>query len=259
VLPLPKRPMLRPGVHVVRRDDRHLQVGLHPQSRLVLPDRPEVHDLLAAVAEGRTPAPTRWYADLVARGLVLDADTAEAVAAGRSAARIAVDADDACRPATLRLLAAAGLTLAAGERVTLRLVLRAGTEPAPEDLDPLVRDAVPHLLLGGLGGLLTIGPFVAPGLTACRRCVAAHLCDRDPGEELVRAQYRRKPSAAVDPLLLALACAWVVRDAATYVDGGTPRTWSATVALDDSLACEARTWTRHPACGCSWGDGLAVA
>ena len=48
-------PRLRPGLHVVRRDDRHLQVGLDPPWRLVVPDQPEVQRLLDDLLSGRAP------------------------------------------------------------------------------------------------------------------------------------------------------------------------------------------------------------
>jgi hypothetical protein len=38
------RPVLRPGLHVVRRDDAHLQLGLDDPDRFVLPDRPGLLD-----------------------------------------------------------------------------------------------------------------------------------------------------------------------------------------------------------------------
>lgn len=254
---LPRLPVLAPGVQVVRLDDHHLQVGLAP-TRLVLPDSAPVRELLDDLAAGRSPSPGPHYAELVARSLVV-----EGAGPRRAPAQVVVDADDVCRPGVLRLLAAAGLDPAprsgAGDPAALRLVLRAGTEPGPEDLDPLVRDGVPHLLLTGLGGSLVVGPLVAPGLTACLRCLAAHRCERDPGDATVRAQYRRAAPATPDPALLSLGLAWVVRDALTWAEGGLPRTWSATVRLEPDLELVRDEWSRHPACGCCWGDTLAVA
>ena len=46
-------PRLRPGLVVVRRDDRHLQVGLEPPRRVVLPDLPDVRRLLDDLGEER--------------------------------------------------------------------------------------------------------------------------------------------------------------------------------------------------------------
>ena len=59
-----------------------------------------------------------------------------------------------------------------------------------------------------------------------------------------------------DPLLMQLALAWAVRDLVTYVEGGLPSTWSATVDVRADLTLVRREWTRHPRCGCSWGDAL---
>src|SRR5689334_13404147 len=53
----PPPPALRPGLHVVRRDDDHVQVGVDPPWRVVLPDEPGVRRLLAALADGRPAAP----------------------------------------------------------------------------------------------------------------------------------------------------------------------------------------------------------
>jgi len=50
------RPVLRPGVHVLRRSAHELQVGLDPRHALVLPDRPDVRAALASLTSpGSTP------------------------------------------------------------------------------------------------------------------------------------------------------------------------------------------------------------
>jgi len=43
------RPLLRPGLRAVRRDDTHLQLGLDDPDRLVLPDLPGLLDALRAL------------------------------------------------------------------------------------------------------------------------------------------------------------------------------------------------------------------
>ena len=66
------RPALRDGLHVVRRDDRHLQVGLDPPDRLVLDDRPGLQQTLTHL-DRRPPAPLRPVVDgLVRDGWVVD-------------------------------------------------------------------------------------------------------------------------------------------------------------------------------------------
>lgn len=54
--PRPRRLVLRPGVHVLRRSAGELQVGLDPARALVLPDRPDVR---AALATLTSPAAVR--------------------------------------------------------------------------------------------------------------------------------------------------------------------------------------------------------
>ena len=134
-------------------------------------------------------------------------------------------------------------------------------EPDRELVDDWTRAGTPHLLVRLTEGRAVIGPFVDPGATACLRCVDAHCQDADPAWPLLVRQYaaasaRDREDGApepVDPLLAALAVAWAARDLASYVDGGRPSTWSATVTLDPALTrLETRRWLRHPGCGCSW-------
>ncbi len=75
--PLPPHPLLRPGVQVVRRDDRHLQVGLDLPDRVLVRDDPGVRPVLTALLDARPPAPSSMAGvelldRLVAAGLVVD-------------------------------------------------------------------------------------------------------------------------------------------------------------------------------------------
>jgi bacteriocin biosynthesis cyclodehydratase domain-containing protein len=134
-------------------------------------------------------------------------------------------------------------------------------EPHRDLLDDLLRSGTPHVLVRLAEGAASVGPFVVPGRTACLRCLDAHCTDADTEWPLLVQQYaaassRARPDGApepVDPLLAALALAWAARDVATYVDGGRPSTWSATVTVDPRLTrLETRRWLRHPACSCTW-------
>ena len=94
-----------------------------------------------------------------------------------------------------------------------------------------MRDDLPHLVVRDHGPALTVGPFVAPGLTACLRCVDAHLGDADPRRALVVEQVATQPPlapVATDPALRAVALSLAVRDLVTFAEGGRPTTWSAT-------------------------------
>ena len=108
---------------------------------------------------------------------------------------------------------------------------------------------------------MTLGPFVVPGATACLRCVDAHRGEADPRRGLVLEQAASLPALTrdrVDPALHALALAWAARDVVTFVEGGRPATWSATVRVDAGLRLAPQEWLRHSHCGCSWGDQLAA-
>ncbi|MDT9593760.1 hypothetical protein RDV89_11825 [Nocardioides zeae] len=83
----PERPVLRPGVPTLRRGDGHLQVGLEVGARAVVPDTPDVRELLTALRTGDDlgallGAPSTWPAEvngaldlLVRTDLVVAADT----------------------------------------------------------------------------------------------------------------------------------------------------------------------------------------
>ena len=270
---LPRHPRLRPGLRVVRRDSRHLQVGIDPADRLVLPDDQPARRLLADLRDGRhpdldDPSVRSRCRELVQRGFVVDADSldralrgplpresvlsafaadgssAAARLAARGSARVAVEASGSWNAVMLRSMALAGLTVAApGARRVAHLLV----DPADELLDELVWRSEPHLVVSAMAGRITVGPFVSPGLTACSRCVTAHRCDRGPGD--------RVPS---DPVLLQLAAAWAVRDLVSYVEGDLPSTWSSTVVVDAALTLARQRWLRHAACGCHWGEELAA-
>lgn len=304
---LPKRGMLRPGVRVVRSDDRHLRVGLGPAS-VLLPDTRAMRGLLAALSQGRDL--TRWDeatvpagARLAAAGLLTDGQAFwAAVRSGRAAGltdqvvadlfaddlvgdaadaggrdptdrlrrRLArwvrLDVPDGWRRPVADLLAACGVVDRPAEAQSspaARLIGRLG-EPRREELDPLVRSEEPHLLLRVVEGRVVVGPFVALGSTACCRCVDAHLSERDPRRPLVVAQYadpagQRLVPEPVSPTLLALGWAHAVDDLVAFVDGREPVTWSGTLEFAGGPVPRHRRFARHPHCGCSWGDALALA
>jgi hypothetical protein len=281
---LPARPTLLPGLRVTRRDDHHLQVGFDPARRVVLPEHPAVRRLLADLELGHRPDlatldARRAAHALAEHGLLVDADDLARHLAGplprpavlasfaqhgasarsrldlRQQARVGVVADEPWRAAVLRLLGSAGVAVAGPrEAATAVVLVAAGGEPPRGDLDRFVRGDVPHLPVRNVGARPTVGPMVVPGLTACLRCVDAHASDLDPGHGMLVEQHDPVADEPCDPLLMHLAVLWAVCDLVTYVEGGLPATWSATVDVDPALALERREWTRHPRCGCSWGD-----
>jgi len=136
------------------------------------------------------------------------------------------------------------------------------SEPDRGLLDASLAAGEPHLLVSVVEGRIRLGPFVVPGVTACLRCVDAHLDDLDDRRSLVVQQYaaRHRPSGDLptpcDPALMTMALAWAARDLVSFVEGGAPSTWSATVTIEPDLSLPKRVWHRHPHCGCCWGDLL---
>lgn len=281
----PRHPRLRPGLAVLRHDDGRWQLGTHRSERLVLPDDADAGALMRALRRElrpdlSSPGVRRWAHELVARGLVVSAgDLARALGTGlsraavlsafrhpdgatrvaaRLGARLRLDCDDMCADDARALLASAGLAVARADRpFDLVLVVRHRWAPR-EQVDPWVQRSVPHLWVGHDADGVDVGPFVVPGLTACLRCVDAHEVDVDPGHPTQLTWQASTVDDRPDPLLLRLALTWAIRDLVAYVEGDEPSTWSASVRLDAALAAPRTPWTRHPRCGCAWGDALAT-
>lgn len=253
------RPVLLPGLPVVRRDARHLQVGIDPPRCAVVPDEPDVRRVLDRLAAGDPPAPStpaghRTVQRLAAAGLLDDLDRVERRRADRSGVTVEVDGPvDLTRPTTDRLRAA-GLAIADGaEPAGVLLLLRDGPIPR-RHLDRCARDGTPYLVLAAEPGAVTVGPFVEPGRTACLRCVDAHLGLLDPRRSLLLEQV--DTVVPRDPALHPVALAWAVADLVAWAEGRAPATWSATVRLDAALDVRRTPWERHPGCGCAWDQAL---
>jgi len=278
-----RRPVLRPGLQVFRRDDTHLQVGIE-EPRVVLPDDDGVRRLLRDLANGAglaslTPAAGLAFGRLVEAGLVVERSdlttaaraarrvataavfaahgpAATALLESRARCRVDVDAPDPWRTTVADRLGVAGLVVAdpAHGLPSATLLVTLG-EPRRSRVDALVRDDLSHLLVALLPDRVRLGPFVVPGTTACLRCLDAHLAEHDPRRGLVLEQLedRDDPPAPCDPVLAQAGVALAVRELTTYAEGERPATWSATLTLDAGLALPRREWPRHPHCGCTWG------
>lgn len=290
--------MLRPGLHVVLRDEHTVQVGL--DGGVVLARTPSTDAVLGALATG-APVPDgddadRVLADLVARAVVVQpAPGGAAVSAGadaraavsaviaehghdapavlqrRRTARVGVVGQESVAPVSA-LLAPTGIDVTGldtteteeGPAPDVVVVVGLG-EPHRDTLDPLVRDSCPHVLVTAVDGRVRVGPFVVPGRTACVRCIDAHHADRDPRRPLLVEQYAVRSGAVradgvehpVPPTTWQLAIATAADEVVRFIDGELPLLWSSTLALGGADHTPVR-WLRHPRCGCTWGEGLAV-
>lgn len=248
------RVRLAPGTRLAERGDGAWQLGLHADRRLVLTPEAADHLLLARLRTGVDPlrvsvSQRELLVRIGAAGLLVPCELAAAPAP------VTVDSPGDTRPAVVAAVANAGLTVddVAGAVV---LVVHVGAEVRRDRLDPLVRDDRAHLLVTAVAGRVRVGPLVVPGVTSCQRCVDEHLTDRDPRHPLVVHHHLdRDVDDRVAPGDLALGLAWAARDARSWLTGGRPTTWSATVELTDEGPVTHR-WSRHPRCGCAWGEAL---
>jgi hypothetical protein len=246
------RPALRPGLHVVRRDDAHLQIGLDPPDRLVLADRPGLYEALTRPSRPAGEELRPVLDELVRGGWVVEAAGRPSGVRAR-AGLVALSADPALEAPLARACAAAGVV--AGDTGDLHLVATLG-EPRRAVSDAFMRDDVPHLWLALFPRSVRIGPSVVPGRSACLRCVDAHLGERDPRRATVLHQHEQLGApapAGADPCLLQLGVAWAVRDVVRVLQGQDSALRSATVTVTDALDVSRRDWLRHPHCGCAWG------
>jgi hypothetical protein len=245
------QPVLRDGLPVVRRDDRHLQVGLDAPHRLVLEEAPGLYEALSHL-DRRPPAELRPVVDrLVHDGWVVEGSRGSSSAPREAQVALTVDPLLADRAALA--CATAGLTRADDAR--LRLVATLG-EPRRRLADSLVRDDISHLWVAVLPFEVRLGPFVTPGRTPCLRCIDAHLGDIDPRRATVLHQLEERPVAPLtdpDPCLVQLGLAWAARDLARAHEGRRPALRSATVTVTRDLDVTHRDWLRHAHCGCAWG------
>lgn len=266
-----RRPQLAQGVRVVRRGPHHLQIGLYEGHRAVLPRSESVQRALVTLLErrpvGDDPRELAVLATLDQHGLLRweSRQTQDpAIQARPTVARPTVAVlgrmDVPGVPGPRALLEAAGLSLApATGRVDVAVVLSMG-EVDRVRLDPLIRAGTSHVVVRLVDGGAVLGPFVAPGTTACLRCIDAHMSVRDPDHVAVTARYVRatvhpRPDgiADVDPALAWLALGWAVRDVAAHLDGREPSTWSRTLLFSaDPARRTEHSWLRHPRCGCCW-------
>ncbi|UFN44187.1 hypothetical protein [Nocardioides okcheonensis] len=108
--------------------------------------------------------------------------------------------------------------------------------------------SLPHLLVGVWPWAVDVGPWVAPGVGPCARCVGAAVLD-DGSRPHPEATPGALPGA-----WLAVAAGVVARDLDAWRRDEPPHTWAASWRFDHRPVPEERRWQRHPYCGCAWFD-----
>ncbi len=284
-------PLLAPGTHLLRRGPQEVQVGLDPDSAVVLPSPAALDGAFPglvraglALADDRPlrtalpphdaddPWPRHAAAALARRhgGALPDAcDSRDhhVVAVTHTghplAGRLGAELGELCRRSGLRLrgrLRPGPMPRGARRPATVHALVAVG-EPRRELLDDWVRRQEPHLVVRLVEGRAVVGPFVVPGSTACLRCLDAYRTEQDPAWPLLVEQHARasrsdRPDGIPEPVdaaLAAVALGWAARDLASHAEGATPGSWSSTVTFGPQLGTvEPVRWPAHPHCGCCW-------
>ncbi len=285
------RPTLRPGLQVLRRDARTLQLGLDWPGLATLPDSPALQATLAAVDGCRT------VEQVVARAVTTaaDMDEVEVSAALESLLECGALVDqamthrthlaepawaalwllsgphrDPAELARLRLGCAvevqgAGLVAAelrrALESSDLRsdgsdvVVVAADTEPDRDRGDLPMHRSVPHLWVCVRELVGVVGPFVVPGQTCCLRCIDESRADLDAAWPTLVASSVAKPLPvpACDPLLAALVAAHALHDVGLWASGLRPLSWGRVIEVPQGIGLlRSEDFAPHPRCGCGW-------
>ncbi|GAA1937264.1 hypothetical protein [Nocardioides hwasunensis] len=153
--------------------------------------------------------------------------------------RAQLDCPDVWRAPVSAALTAAGVVIDAGAPVGIGVCSGRLVSPTVDDWSV---SSLPHLLVAVWPWAVDVGPWVAPGVGPCARCVAASVLDEGQPAVSDRAPL---------PLLVQAAGA-VARDVATWVRGESPHTWLTSWRFDHEPQPRLRRWQRHPYCGCAW-------
>ena len=153
--------------------------------------------------------------------------------------RTQLDCPDTWREPVVAALAVAGVAVDASAPVGVAV---APGRRVSAVVDGWSVDSLPHLLVAVQPYAVEVGPWAAPGIGPCARCVAAAVLDDGT---TARAGQLPRP-------LLALAAGSAARDLGAWARGETPHTWLTSWRHDHEPLPTARRWQRHPYCGCGW-------
>ena len=214
------RPVLRPGLQVLRRDLHTVQLGLDWPGLMLLPDSPALQAVLAAADGVRTasqvlahavdvrldvsqPDATRALDRLIACGALVDQaatsrngvdeqawaflwlltaphDDPHALVRQRRRTLVATLGRGRVAEALRTSLASTDLPMSGPDDADL-VVIASDSEPDRALADIAIRRSVPHLWVWIRELVGVVGPFVEPGRTPCLRCVDHLVTDQDPG------------------------------------------------------------------------------
>ena len=135
-----------------------------------------------------------------------------------------------------------GMTVVAVDTVEVDRVLTAH----------LLRTDQPHLLVRSSASVVTVGPLVLPGRTACLRCTDLVRRDADPGWPVLLRQLIGLYQPA-GPVLATWAAGVAAAQVLAHLAGSVPESAGATLELDEAdYLMGWRAWPQHAGCGCAW-------
>lgn len=262
--PLRPVPVLAPGLRVISCGRGQVQIGLDEAVRIRLPDDDTTANLLRLLRArepdpGNDPALTELLDRLSRAGCVVGSDALRDRRARRAACRVAVTGSLGLDAAPLLGPSGLGSTTDLG---CADLVVACGRGEVDRDqVTSLVRRGTPHVLVRVVDDVVTLGPFVVPGQTACLHCITLHQGSEAPVDAVAGTRYARllqrmREDGQSDPDVVVagmLGLAWALREVTTWLDGGTPWSWSRVLRLGaEESGSSVRRWLRHPECGCAW-------
>ncbi|MBB2938779.1 bacteriocin biosynthesis cyclodehydratase domain-containing protein [Amycolatopsis bartoniae] len=132
------------------------------------------------------------------------------------------------------------------------VVLADSIVPAPEVIQLLVHEGVPHLPVRVREGLGIVGPLVYPGRSTCMSCADLHRKSMDSRWPMVAGQLAGRSQSA--DLCSVQATAGVAVSQILRVLGqedGPPPVWNATIEIDTyEGTVQHRPWPPNPDCAC---------
>ncbi|WP_210650516.1 hypothetical protein [Nocardioides sp. SYSU D00065] len=155
--------------------------------------------------------------------------------------RAQLDCPDPWHAPVAAALGAAGIRLDAGAAVGVAVT---PGRLVSATLDDWSVASLPHLLVAVRPHAVEVGPWVAPGVGPCARCVAAAVLD----------EGRPARAGEAARALLALAAGAAARELTAWSRGETPHSWLTSWTFGHHPVPQARRWQRHPDCGCAWFD-----
>ncbi len=265
------RPILRPGLQVLRRDQHTLQLGLDWPGLATLRDSPAIRGVLSAVdgcrdvdavveaavtdeTSGEEAASA--FADLAAAGALVDQAATSRGApseagwaalwllAGperdprdllrrRLSCTVTVQGSGSVAEAARTALASTGIPTTDQVLCADVVVLASDQEPLRELADSVMRSGQAHLWVSVRELVGVVGPYVAPGSSPCLRCVDAARADLDPAWPTLLAAAAARPLAvpACDPALAGLVGAWAALEVSVWASGIRPQSWGSVIEI----------------------------